>query len=221
MAPPPRASASETFKKGNRKERYSDMEDARWLRRGTPRNPHTHGIRVGIYVSFVHGHVHAIRDNAKQLASRAFHRKYIPMDAPRRRRRFEKSERIVPVHAQRTSRRGVHIVQLCAPSRAAYHVHECAAGAVLCSVGVCAPTLECLRESDRARCGRSARKCRREGDVWRGICTGAGGGNVPCEWVTVGAAPGVVSDECGDDGWAEEAYCGAGFGNEEEGHEGL
>ena len=37
----------------------------------------------------------------------------------------------------------------------------------------------------------------------------------------MGVAPGVVGDEGGNDGWAEEAYCGAGFWHEEEWHKRL
>ncbi len=169
--------------------------------------------------------MHAIRDNAKQLARRALHRKRIP--APRCRDLgggLEQRERVAPVRAQRTIWRDVHVVPFCAPSRAAYHARECCGcGALLGGVGVSirAPAFEGLCEGDRARGGRSVRERRRKGDVGRGIGAGGGSGDVPCEGAAVGAAPGVVGDEGSDDGRAEEAYCGAGVGREEEGHEGL
>ena len=35
--------------------------------------------------------------------------------------------------------------------------------------------------------------------------------------MAVGAASSIVGAECGDDGWMEEAYCGAGLMREKEG----
>ena len=67
------------------------------------------------------------------------------------------------------------------------------------------------------------RESRRKGNVRRGVGAAARGRgrDVPCEWVAVAAAPSIVGAECGDDGWTEEAYCGAGLRREKEGHEEL
>jgi len=47
------------------------------------------------------------------------------------------------------------------------------------------------------------------------------GGDVPCQWVAIGAAPSVVCAECGNDGWTEETYGRAGVRREKEGYEGF
>src|SRR6266702_8064444 len=97
----------------------SAMKDARRLGQSSSRHPHPHAATititaVALIVSLVHGHVHAIRDHAKERTRRALHREHVPARAPRR---LEHGARVPPVRAQRTARGGVHVVPLRAPAR--------------------------------------------------------------------------------------------------------
>ena len=146
------------------------MAHVRRFRCGAPRNPHPHrnltSLTIRISPLLVHGHVHAIRDDAKERARSALHRKHVPTATVTGCCRFRgistrhlaQGERITAVRAQRTTRREVHVVPLCAPPRATDHICECAiAVAVAVSVslvGVCAPALEGLCECACASCGR-------------------------------------------------------------------
>ena len=161
-----RESPSKKKKRQQQQEgRDIDMVNARRLCRGAARNPHPHPIDIHAHISFpllVHGHVHAIRDNTEQLARHALHRKRIPTpprrqprpgrSRSRRRDNVEQGERVAAVRAQHTARCDVHVVPFSAPSLVAYHVCECTPDA-LSGVGICAPTIESLDESGRARGG--------------------------------------------------------------------
>jgi hypothetical protein len=126
---------------------------------GSPRNPHPHlnlAIRIPSFL-FVYGHVYTMRNDSKERARRALHRKHVRTIRHRPRRgigggrHLDQRERVTTICAQRTSRGEVHVVPLGAPTRAADHFCERAAS----FVGVCAPTVECLRECVRACCGQA------------------------------------------------------------------
>ena len=138
------------------------MAHARRLRCGAARDPHPHRNLTGVTIRaplFVHGHVHAIRDDAKERARRALHRKHVPTTTVARlrgtTRHLEQGKRVTAVRAQRTTRREVHVVPLSTPPRAADHICKCGIAIAVSLVGICAPALEGLCECACASCGRS------------------------------------------------------------------
>jgi hypothetical protein len=100
-----------------------DMAHARRFCCGAPRNPHPHrnlSIQISSFL-FVYGHVYAIRDDAKERARGALHRKHVRTIGRRFRLRSRignghldqsESERVTTICAQRTSRGDVHVVPL-------------------------------------------------------------------------------------------------------------
>jgi hypothetical protein len=82
-----------------------NMAHARRLGRSAARDPHPHRICgcICIYASrplrwlLVHGHMYAIRDNTKQSARRALHRKRIPLSLLYL--YLKQGKRVTPVHA--------------------------------------------------------------------------------------------------------------------------